>query len=279
MKKMTQEELNKILQEHKLWLESFHEKGKRAYLGSTCLEHLNLKGADLRYALLGWSNLKYADLSYANLTGAYLVGANLREAYLECVNLSDADLSHADLSNANLLCACLNDANLSFACLYNVNLIRANLINVVLVSADLSCAGLRHANLSGADLEGADLRSIDLESANLTGVHLDKEEQIRKGIIVKRKMIGYKKCRDGVIVKLEIPKGAVVFSINNEKCRTNIVKVIDVIGADKGISIHDYSFVYRKGKTLKVDNFDCQYNEECSTGIHFFRTLKDAREY
>ena len=146
------------------------------------------------------------------------------------------------------------------------------------------CANLYGANLYGADLRdanlyGADLYGAGLCGANLYGADLPQEEQIRKGIIVKRKMTGWKRCKNNVIVKLEIPKGAIVFSINNNKCRTNIAKVIDIIGGKQGVSQYDSNFVYKKGKIMKVDDFDLMYNVECGTGIHFFRTKKEAEEY
>ena len=63
---MTQDELNKVLEQHKLWLED-GDKGARA----------NLCGADLRYADLRYANLRYANLRYANLRYADLRGADL----------------------------------------------------------------------------------------------------------------------------------------------------------------------------------------------------------
>lgn len=88
-------------------------------------------------------------------------------------------------------------------------------------------------------------------------------------------MIGYKKLKNGIICKLEIPKGAVVFGINGTKFRTNIAKVLE----GEGVSQHDNSFVYKKGKTVRVDNFNLHYNAECASGIHFFKTKKEAKNY
>ena len=131
-------------------------------------------------------------------------------------------------------------------------------------------ADLRSANLYGADLYGADL----------SGADLDEKEHIRKGIVVQNKLTGWKKCQNGVLVKLEIPKGAFVFCINGSKCRTNVAKIVKIEGGDGKIAISSYdkNFVYKLGKTIRIDDFDCIYNVECSTGIHFFRTKKEASE-
>ncbi|MFP9529134.1 pentapeptide repeat-containing protein [Pectobacterium brasiliense] len=64
---MNATELKKILDEHKVWIESIRENGSRA----------NLRGANLRGA-----NLCDADLRGANLCDADLRGANLCDANL-----------------------------------------------------------------------------------------------------------------------------------------------------------------------------------------------------
>ena len=46
-----------------------------------------------------------------------------------------------------------------------------------------------------------------------------------------------------------------------------------------GVSCHDHEFTYEKGKSYEIKDFDLAYNEECSTGIHFFKTRKEAEEY
>ncbi len=74
----TSEELQKILADHKLWVETRYEsvpKGKRA----------NLSHADLNGAYLTNANLHGANLNGAYLKGANLIGANLNGAYLNGV--------------------------------------------------------------------------------------------------------------------------------------------------------------------------------------------------
>ena len=71
---MTQEELNKVVENHKHWLNEDVD---------------------------GWENMK-ADLRGADLRVADLRGANLRGADLSEADLSEADLRGADLSGADL---------------------------------------------------------------------------------------------------------------------------------------------------------------------------------
>ena len=90
---MSNEELEKILNNHKLWIN--WEGGCRADLSRANLSRANLSRANLREA-----NLSGANLRWANLRGADLRGADLRGADLRGADLSGADLSGADLSGA-----------------------------------------------------------------------------------------------------------------------------------------------------------------------------------
>ncbi|WP_339053271.1 pentapeptide repeat-containing protein [Arsenophonus endosymbiont of Crataerina pallida] len=84
---MNSDELRKILDEHKVWVESHGEDGSKANLFEA-----NLYGAKLREA-----DLRGANLCRANLFEANLYGAKLREANLYGANLRGANLFEANL--------------------------------------------------------------------------------------------------------------------------------------------------------------------------------------
>ena len=206
------------------------------------------------------ADLSDADLSYANLYGADLRGADLYGADLSYANLRGADLSYANLRDADLYGADLRDANLCDANLFNANLSYANLRD-----ADLSYANLRDANLSYANLRGADF---------------DEKEKPRLGQILKEPITGYKKTAEGVIITAVIPKGAIVFSINNGKCRTNKARIIDMGGQHEVLhSRHDERFEYRLMQDIEIEDFNLMYNVECAPGFHFFKTKEKAEKY
>ena len=93
MKKLTQEQINKILEEHKHWLNEDCEGWETMMADfSSC----DLRGADLRGADLRGANLRYADLIGANLLYADLIGANLLYANLSGANLIGANLRGAE---------------------------------------------------------------------------------------------------------------------------------------------------------------------------------------
>ena len=96
MRKFTPEELKKILEDHKLWLND-HSKGARADLSYANLRYLDLRNADIRYSDLSYSDIRYSNFSYSDLSYSNLSYSDLRNA-----DLSNADLSYSDLSNAKL---------------------------------------------------------------------------------------------------------------------------------------------------------------------------------
>lgn len=256
--------LEEILINHKHWIEEDCDYwgDMRANLCGADLSDADLKGVDLRSA-----NLVEADLSCSDLEGANLRLSKLTGAQLDYTNLIKVNLSSADLYRANLRRAHLGESNLSCA---------------VLFGADLSHADLSLANLEQANLEDANLEDAELAGANLCHVELYNTKgslmEYRKGKMLTEDIIGYKKCMDDVIVTLLIPRGAIVFSISGNKCRTNKAKVIAIDGADRAYSHFQY-MTYYVGDEFTMYDFSCEYNRECAEGIHFFMTREEAENY
>jgi hypothetical protein len=97
---MDKEKLQKILEDHRLWLEG--KGGEKANLSNADLSDADLSGADLSDANLGGADLSNANLGGANLSNANLGRADLSNANLGGADLSDANLGRADLSGADL---------------------------------------------------------------------------------------------------------------------------------------------------------------------------------
>jgi hypothetical protein len=135
-------------------------------------------------------------------------------------------------------------------------------------------ANLRGANLSKADLDGADLSKADLTDAKLSPFAICPEEGY---------FIGWKKVELGVILKLRI-MGKRVSTPVGRKCRTDKCKVLAAYGKDgkkvQGIfkSKHDPSFTYAVGEVICTP-LDENFSVECTSGIHFFLTRKEAEDY
>jgi len=187
-----------------------------------------------------------------------------------------ADLSNADLSNADLRYTDLSNANLSGANLSGAYLSNANLSNAYLSNANLSNANLSGANLSGANLSGAYLSNANLSNVRYNylsiGLNLTCPEE--------GEFVGFKKALDNVIVKLLITEDAKRSSATTRKCRASKARVLEISnGLDEVPSKHDRCFIYKVGETVEVKDFDEDRWNECSTGIHFFLTRKEAEEY
>ena len=206
-------------------------------------ERADLQGADLRGA----------DLRGVYLRGVYLQGVDLQGVYFQGVYLQGADLQGADLQGAYLQGAYLR-------------------------GADLRGADFQGADLQGADLQGAYLRGADLRGASLPDFQIVPEEGA---------FIAFKATCDRVL-KLEIPADAKrTSSLIGRKCRASHVKVLvaykksderEISPDVSSLSNHDGSS-YRVGEITYSDTFDDDIRVECTHGIHFFMTYKEAAEY
>lgn len=299
---MEKEKLQEILDKHCKWLYG-EEDGERATLHgidlrgvdltSTYLGDADLCSADLRGADLSDTVLRDTDLRGADLSDTDLRGADLREADLSDTDLRDADLSGTDLRGANLCGANLCSANLS----------SANLCGADLGGADLRCTDLRGVNLSRTDLRGvnisyvtlsdANLYGADLRTANLRGTNL-RGADLRYALYMETMLnlqcpeegsfVAWKKLEGGSIAKLLIPEDAKRSSATTRKCRASkavVLAIYDKYGVkiSEGRSEYDYRFAYRVGETVYSDSWDEDRWNECSNGIHFFITRKEAEEY
>ena len=255
MKKITTEQLNEILENHKKWLNN--DGGKKADLSETDLSVADLSGADLSE-----TDLSETDLSGANLREANLRGADLRGAYLSGANLIDAGLRGADLRGAILR--------------------GVNLIDADLREANLRGADLREANLRGVNLKDADLREANLREANLNNVNYNETTNfLALQCPEEGSFIGYKKA-NYKIVKLLITEDSLRSSATTRKCRCSKAKVLSITNIENTKefemvqSNYDKNFIYKVGKIVEVKDFDKDRWNECSTGIHFFITRQEA---
>lgn len=201
----------------------------------------------------------------------WLNGKGGKRADLSHAGLSHVDLSYTDLSFADLSYSDLSYANLSYA-----NMRYTNMCYTSLVFADMSYVSLHYADMWGASLYGAKLDNVTHNGATRFFTLQCPEEG---------SFIGYKKA-SGHIVELEILPDAKRSSATTRKCRCSAARVLSITtldGKEDGTqfvsSNRDPSFVYRVGEIVRVDDFDEDRWNECSTGIHFFVTRDEAVNY
>ena len=199
-----------------------------------------------------------------------MTGSVLFEGDFSCIAdaVSAAVKAKSNLSSANLSSADLRYANLSYANLR---------------SADLSSADLRYANLSSASLRSADLRSANLSSADLKDAKDAALVIARTRILPEGNIIGWKKCKEGKIVRLLIPTDAKRSHAFDRKCRAEFVRVLEVWDGDKpaaeAISAYDNKTTYRPNEIVRCDKWDDDFTNECAGGIHFFISRIEAENH
>ena len=178
------------------------------------------------------------------MTGAVMTGADMRGAVMTGANMRDADMRGADMRGA------------------------------VMTGADM-----RGAVMTGANMRSADMREVKADERTAM-YHLACPEE--------GAFVGFKKCNceeECVLVKLEIPEDAKRSSATTRKCRCSKAKVISITGIVTGkeygeaFSKYNNKFVYRVGETVVPDNFNEDRWKDCSNGIHFFITKKEAIDY
>jgi hypothetical protein len=203
---------------------------------------------------------------------ASIFGAVLFEGDFDCLAKA---VEAAVKARANLYGANLDGANL-----YGANLARANLYGANLDGANLDGANLDGANLYGANLCGANLDGANLCGANLDGANLPNIATARISILPDSGAFdGWKKCVDGVIVRLRIPANAKRSNSTGRKCRAEFVEVLEVIGAEVGISGYDPAVKYKAGQIVKCHEWGNNRWEECAGGIHFYITRAEAEAH
>ena len=242
LRRISKEELAEMLREHKKWLDSNGEEGKRANLSRA-----NLSGADLSGANLSEANLSEADLSGANLSEADLSLANLFRA-----NLSGAGLSGADLSGANLFEADLSGADLSGADLHYANLYNTKLENVK-YDADATQYFALQCPEKGEFV--AYKKAYDSES------ELPRIVKLLIPADALRSSATTEKCRCN---------------------KAKVLSITDLDNTEvyqKAFSRYDTTFIYEVGKTVEVPGFNKDRWKVCAPGIHFFMRRMDAVNY
>ena len=146
-------------------------------------------------------------------------------------------------------------------------------------------ADLRGADLTDAYLRGAYLRDAYLRGADLRGADLKKLQSYFQIIPEEGSFIGWKKCANRCLLKLEIPARAKRHnSLGGRKCRASYVKTIGIWDSNGNqitecVGNHDKKTIYKVGRLTKPDKYDPDPLKECSNGIHFFITKQEVIDW
>jgi len=237
-----------------------------------------------------------ADFSRLDLDGYDFAGVTLSRAYFRGCSLNGANFRGADLQGVDFSHAICNGTNFR----------DANLCKAIFNYTYLYGTIFIHANLSDALFDGyIEGYGIDFRYANVTNIHFIRIHTppciaatahtpgIENLVDIyplacpeTGSFIAYKQLDHHIIAKLLIPEDARRSSAFGRKCRADKAQVLGLFNydgtpaaVDVGFSQYDTDFAYPIGETVSVPDFNPYRWEECSTGIHFFLTFREAVNY
>lgn len=258
-------EIDKMIALHQKWLNN-EEGGVRADFST-----FDLDGYDFRRVTLSQAYFRGCSLNGANFRGADLQGVDFSFSICHGTNFRDANLHKAIFNDTSLYGTIFIHANLNDAQFYGY--VEGNGID------------FRYANVTNIHLThiytpfwvGATMHTPGIE--NLVDVYPLACPETGS-------FIAYKQLNHHLIAKLLIPEDARRSSAFSRKCRADKAQVLGLFNYDGtpaavavGFSHHDPDFAYPIGETVSVPDFDPDRWEECSTGIHFFLTFREAVNY
>lgn len=252
---MKQEELNKILDEHELWVKSCTVEGKQADLSG---EHLEGLAFDDRA------------LSQANFMGAYLDGAKFIDAILVSADFEGARLAHADFSCANAWSANFNETNCK---------------DSVFLSANLTEASFEGADLDGASFAQANLTEASLEDTNIVTAEFDNTVGIYPVCPTHGGFIGWTIGEDEegneCLVKVSIPTWAQRSSGTTRKCRAEILYIESIERLKDGydpieVTLKNREYILTEKECAYDSSFEYDRFKVSSTDLYFWISKEEA---
>jgi uncharacterized protein YjbI with pentapeptide repeats len=162
LRRISQEELQDILEQHEQWLTSDGEKGNRAVFFDVDCSGLNLEGADLRGAFFGQSNFSHTNM----------YEAKLRAAQIQLSNFSETDLRKADFTNSEISFSYFYKSNFSYANMSNIKGMNIRLPEALMYSVKMANALLTQSDFEKAKIHKGDLRGIKFQETNMRETQL-----------------------------------------------------------------------------------------------------------
>jgi len=167
-RKFDNNNLDDILKNHKLWLDSNGENGKRANLYLADLSNKDFNNVDFRKAILHGAKFDNSDLIGADFREAHLSPANtdtkaeIKTSFKFTKSISakfqNAVMNKCEFNHANLYTANFRNAVLEMANFDNADLTETSFIETVLKDVKLeNTKGLSAENIAGSDVTNTEL--------------------------------------------------------------------------------------------------------------------------
>ena len=135
MNKLTQKELDKMIAEHKDWLDTDGRFGSRFNASNIQAENLNFNKANLKNAFMHMfhitdSNLECVDLSKAHLSEVIFNKCTLNGTLLMDSSLLTFDITSSTIEASDFSGSYMSDCRFYDSVFNNISFICANLINI-----------------------------------------------------------------------------------------------------------------------------------------------------
>ena len=247
---------------------------------------ITLKNGDV---LCDHSTVIYEIFDYVSFRCEKLIDVLFIKCVFRCCSFKDCDFNHSQFENC-----VFESCDFIDSCFSNTEFNESYIDRCSFRSVfDNRSRFIGNTVSSSYFKDSESFGNCDIHGSHFNKCRFHKDFDMRRfGEILEEDLIGWKKCTKGgrsCIVKLLIPKGAIVFSINGKKCRTNKCKVLDIFDCkdlseqthfDRASSkFHEHKITYYPDDEINIKNFDMDYAKECATGVHFFKEKTPAWNY
>ena len=149
---ITQDELDKMIENHKLWLKN-KERGQRLELRNTNLNGLILRNIDLSYSTFVNVEMFKVTIDHCNVYASHLHNVEIYRTFiystaLSASNLFDVKFNESIIEDTNLTCSNLYKTNF-----FNCKLTKVCLKDIILRKVLLDCNSIDTTLIESAKLE------------------------------------------------------------------------------------------------------------------------------
>ena len=145
MREITQEEIDKKVKSHELWLDTNGKQGERAIF-----KDVLIKGKKIVYRNLHFATFESVKLAYATFDRANLDSVRFKNVHFCHVSLSNTNLSYAKFEHCNIIYATYR-----FADLKGASFIKTTLNEIYFTNSNLYCTNFFTAKLENILVTGA----------------------------------------------------------------------------------------------------------------------------
>lgn len=246
-----------------------------------------------------------SDSFVQNLSNSRFISMDIQHIDVNSKEIHNSEFEHCSIIHCNFYAVTFTDCTFTNVSFHLSDIISSIFKNCVFSNCEFKLSKVSYTTLS---IESSITKcTASYSKFEFNNMSADQHNNIRMfqcvrtrtpydneytfGKILTETIIGYKKAIivsttfQEALIKLEIPKGAIVFQPNNYKCRTNIAKVLCISNLSETFtdliarSWYDSTFMYHVGETINCNDFELNNTIECAEGIHFFLDKESALNY